>query len=234
MTMGIYKLYWDEDKVYIGKSENLERRFQEHIARIKKGTHHSHKVLDEYNTHGLLPDIEVLEECSSIEYMYEREIYYISKFNSYVKGLNCTQGGDGRSAPGSNSSKYSKIQILKVFSMLLSKKYTTAQIVTRTKVKDSTIKGIKAGHQHLFLQRDYPELYLKLKESGRRTSFKDMVNFDTRIVTPEGDIIQVDNLRHFVSTRRDLVLSDRLAISRVLEGRYKYKSCKGYTKFYPN
>lgn len=232
MAMGIYKLYWDYDKVYIGKSEDLHRRFQEHNARILAGTHHSYKVNKEYQIHGVLPDIEILEEVASIEEIYLKEIEYIKQFNSYNAGLNCTQGGDGRSAPGSNSSKYSKIQILKVFSMLLSRKYTTVEIVKRTKVKDSTIKGIKGGSQHLFLAREYPELYVNLKSSGKRTSLQNMVDHDTRIITPEGEIILVNNLRQFIKSRHDLLESDRTAISRVLEGRKKYVSCKGYKKYY--
>lgn len=232
MSMGIYKLFWEPDRVYIGKSENLHRRFLEHHARILAGTHHSYKVNKEYQIYGIPPDIEVIEECSSIEEMFLKEVEYIRQFNSYSNGLNCTQGGDGRSDPGSNNSKYSKIQILKVFSMLLSKKYTTVEIVIRTKVKEATIKGIKGGRQHLFLLRDYPELHANLSSSGRRTSLQDMVEYDTRIVTPEGEVILVDNLRQFIKSRPDLLESDRGGISRVLEGRKKYVSCKGYVKYY--
>jgi hypothetical protein len=58
MISGIYKLTFSSGKIYIGKSENVELRWQQHQASFQKGTH-SKKMQCEYNQHGT-PDYEVL------------------------------------------------------------------------------------------------------------------------------------------------------------------------------
>lgn len=232
MTTGIYGFYWDEGELYIGKSENIERRFRDHISHMISNSHHSYKVQQKYTEWaGILPDLFVIEKCSISE-LVEREKFYIKKYNSYFKGLNCTIGGDGRSDPGSNNSKYSRIQILKVFSMLLSKTRTTDYIRKRTKVNISTIKGIKSCRQHLWLQDLFKDKYAQLSNSGHRTSFSDFnKGLDNKLLGPDGIIYTVTNLRQFVLERPDLVTSDRVSISKILREIPKYKSCKGYTKY---
>lgn len=60
MTIGIYSLYWEEqDLIYIGQSQNIERRFTEHLYKLKNNTHTNYKVQKAYITYGL-PSTNIL------------------------------------------------------------------------------------------------------------------------------------------------------------------------------
>jgi predicted GIY-YIG superfamily endonuclease len=63
MTIGIYALYWEEqDLIYIGESDNIERRFKEHLKMLETNKHFNYRVQEVYNTYGL-PLFQILEEC---------------------------------------------------------------------------------------------------------------------------------------------------------------------------
>jgi len=58
MISGIYKLTFSSGKFYIGKSENVELRWQQHQASFQKHTH-SKKMQTEYDRYGA-PDYEII------------------------------------------------------------------------------------------------------------------------------------------------------------------------------
>jgi hypothetical protein len=58
MISGIYKLTFSSGKFYIGKSENIELRWQQHQASFQKCTH-SKKMQTEYDLYGE-PDYEII------------------------------------------------------------------------------------------------------------------------------------------------------------------------------
>lgn len=80
-------------KVYIGQtSTSLKQRWYEHThTDIKSGTHF-HNALLKYGIDKF--HMYLLEECR-IDKLNEREMYYISIFNSYKDGYNMTPGGAG-------------------------------------------------------------------------------------------------------------------------------------------
>lgn len=84
------------DKVYIGvTTQSLKKRFSEHcsFAKTKHRSHAIHSAIREIGRSHFW--IELLEENVPKEKMFEREIFYISKFNSFYKGYNQTKGGSG-------------------------------------------------------------------------------------------------------------------------------------------
>lgn len=97
--MGIYKITNKENsKVYIGCSKNIKKRWYDH----KSNSHNKndncyetkfYRAMRKYGTDGFT--YEVLEECTE-DIMYEREKYYIKKFNSTDDefGYNISNGGD--------------------------------------------------------------------------------------------------------------------------------------------
>lgn len=92
---GIYKIY-SHDKVYIGSSRCLYRRWSGHKRGLLRNIHFNKKLQSFYNEHGERSlTFEVIEFCS-IENLYDKEKYYIMKFNSI-------QGGFNISAPYKNS-----------------------------------------------------------------------------------------------------------------------------------
>lgn len=85
--IGIYKITSPSNKVYIGQSIDIYKRFNQYksISQTKKQKrlHHSFKK------HGIYNHIfEVLEECS-IDLLNERERYYQDFYNVLEFGLNC-------------------------------------------------------------------------------------------------------------------------------------------------
>jgi group I intron endonuclease len=93
MKIGIYKITNPKNKLYIGKSKDIETRFNSY----KKIQHckQQRKLYNSLKKYGPENHIfEIIEECSYSE-LNNREIFWIKKTNSIKKGLNLTLGGDG-------------------------------------------------------------------------------------------------------------------------------------------
>ena len=95
--IGIYKITnKDNGKVYIGQSNDIQRRFLEH--KRKRSV-----TIDDYiNVLGVEHfDFEVLEECS-LEELDKKEEGYIKLYNSAKDGYNILYGGISNSRGESN------------------------------------------------------------------------------------------------------------------------------------
>lgn len=97
--IGIYKITnTKNNKVYIGKSTDIERRWKEHIRHSKdeftKEKPAIHKAINKYGVNAFI--FQVLEECKEDD-LNSREMFYIDLYdsNSKKKGYNLTIGGDG-------------------------------------------------------------------------------------------------------------------------------------------
>lgn len=88
--LGIYKIINIlNNKIYIGYSINIYRRWEDHKRLLKKNTHHSIKLQNAYNKYGVNSFVfEIIEECDK-KYIVKREQYYIDLFDSYNNGYNC-------------------------------------------------------------------------------------------------------------------------------------------------
>lgn len=84
MASGIYQIYCNvNDKVYIGQTNNLQRRFAEHKKRLnsKKMKHHCIHLKRAWELYGAEAfEFKVLEECS-LEELNKREQYYLDFFD---------------------------------------------------------------------------------------------------------------------------------------------------------
>lgn len=85
------------NKVYIGQTmQSLEKRFQKHCwaANSKFDKYHHNMAIKQairkYGKENFI--IELIEEVEQ-DKLDEREAYWISYYNSYNKGYNCTKGG---------------------------------------------------------------------------------------------------------------------------------------------
>jgi len=171
MTIGIYSLYWEEpDLIYIGQSQNIEQRFIIHLRSMNNKSHFNYKVQDTYNKYGE-PQTSILEVCTQSE-LNNLEIYYIAEFTGI---LNITEGGNSPQGVSARNSKYSKIQILKVFSLLYKGLHTVKSIADKLKVPTHTINDIKEGRSHIWLQVCFPEKYLLMRNlADNYCSIKDI------------------------------------------------------------
>ena len=159
---GIYALWFEESSmVYIGQSSNITRRFNEHIRDLKSNSHYNYKIQDEFNRYGI-PEFIILEYCSVLD-LDTNEILWMDEFNSITLGLNLVGGGRNARGTLASCSKYSKIQILRTFSLLYNTSLSYKEIEAKTKVKHSTVGGIKNMETHLWLREEYPDKYNIIK-----------------------------------------------------------------------
>ena len=83
-------------KVYVGQTNNLKLRKQNHFADLKANIHHNHHLQNAWNKYGRKNfEFEVLEECS-LDKLDEVEIYWIKYYESYNRrfGYNFELGGN--------------------------------------------------------------------------------------------------------------------------------------------
>lgn len=93
--VGIYKITNQlNQKCYIGQSINIYVRWQQHIIESKSNRNFSkfYNAIRKYGIENF--SFEVIEECEkNQQILNEREVYWISYYNSYNDGYNSTRGG---------------------------------------------------------------------------------------------------------------------------------------------
>lgn len=158
MTCGIYKLSFDKtDKVYIGKSINIEERFKQHLTTFKTGKL-SNKLLEARDLYGL-PNLTILIECD-VDKLNESEIACISEYNAFNNGFNSTIGGDGGYSDSTNAAnKYDKEDYINVLYMLTDIKKSLIDIAIESKVHHKVVRHIFKKEAHTWLERELPEVY---------------------------------------------------------------------------
>lgn len=89
--IGIYKITSPTEKVYVGQSINIERRWKSYKKLQCKQQTIIYRSLVK---HGWINHrFEVIEECS-IEQLNEREAYWIKNNNCVLNGMNCIGAGN--------------------------------------------------------------------------------------------------------------------------------------------
>lgn len=84
--IGIYKITSPSNKIYIGQSINIEKRWKQYQRLDCKK---QPKLFNSFQKHGVKNHIfEIIEECNS-EQLNEREIYWKQYYDTIDKGLNC-------------------------------------------------------------------------------------------------------------------------------------------------
>lgn len=233
----IYCFYFEAepDQYYIGKTINPPNiRYNSHIRDMKNGKHHSYKVQEVYNKYNVLPIFSVLVECREVDLDY-LEIEYIKEFDAYLNGLNCTE------VIGFNShtTKYSRIQILKVFLLLLRGTLSYESISNKAKVTIGTIKSIRRGTQHSWLKEAYPDKWETLKSRPHNviaiTNLENQGKPRAAFISPDGTIYtDIQNLKEFVYS---LDFENKSSAYRMFSAMYtkspKAKSYKGWKLYNP-
>lgn len=81
---GIYKITCTaNDKIYIGSSVNLKRRFQNHKTALSRGDHSNCHLQSAWGKYGADAFIFEVLEYISVESLLEREQYWLDQFRSY-------------------------------------------------------------------------------------------------------------------------------------------------------
>ena len=103
MVGSIYKITHKESgKIYIGLTTwTVDKRWKRHLclARSKKKIMHLYRAIRRYGEDAFT--IKTIETCNSKEDLIDREIYWISAYDTTnnKKGYNTTRGGEGGAMP---------------------------------------------------------------------------------------------------------------------------------------
>ena len=94
--------------MYIGQSNDIERRFKEHI--YKKDLY-IEQVIEEEGVDNF--SFEIVEECP-LEELDEKEKYYINYYNSYYEGYNRSLGGNGQTGENNSNAKITTEDVINI------------------------------------------------------------------------------------------------------------------------
>lgn len=171
MTIGIYVLFFEnEDRVYIGQSEQVEIRERRHCNSLKRGDHHSSKLQRYYNKYNVLPTLKLIEQVE-VRDLDTQELFWINEFDSFTNGFNGTLGGK---SPGrGEANTFAEISNLEAIHIMLelanTDKYPNT-ISAELGISAHIVRNISSGLSWNFLQEEYPEEYAKmLAKLGSRT-----------------------------------------------------------------
>ena len=150
MSCGIYKISNKlNQKFYIGKSINIEKRWRDH----KKDTDSCpiHVAIQKYGPDQF--EFSILELCDACV-LNEREIYWIEHFDAYESDMsyNATRGGDGASHP----IKLSHQQLVEIIDRLKNSSMSRQAIADEFGVSSATISNINIGKSRKLPGETYP------------------------------------------------------------------------------
>lgn len=229
MSSGIYLLEFSDFSFYIGRSDNIEKRFEQHCNYLKRDNHYNYKLQNKFNSLNSLPEVHIVE-LVSIKEQNAREVFWIDIFDATTEGLNISKGGDTFGCGEANfSSKNSNKSILEVFNLIVENKLSLKNISDATGVGYGVVRGIAKGVDHRWLEEVHPKEYSILLDlrntrivNNKGLSAKDRGIRYPSIVSPAGVVYTVDNIRQFSIKHQ---LSDD-CLCRLLNR--KVKSHKGW------
>lgn len=151
--VGIYKITnLVNGHAYIGQSVNIERRWKTHRQKpfesSKDANAPLYQAMRKYSLDNF--SFEVLEECL-VEELNEKEVYWISYFNTFFKGYNQGPGGNG----GGTLTYSSKEQIAGVIKDLKDTDMFHKEIAEKWDISTEMVQGINTG-RYWRHDRKYP------------------------------------------------------------------------------
>lgn len=200
--IGIYKITNNiNGKIYIGQSNNIQRRFSEHQTKGEQSRIPVDIAIQKHGKENF--SFEVIEECS-IEQLNEKETKWITYFNSVENGYNCSIGGNQQSI-GSNNGRAilteDEVKIIrKAYSEHLRRKDVYEQF--KDKISFSTFANIWDGSSwsHIMPEvltkenRDYYAAEATKGEKSNNSKFtdKEVIQLRERYVTENAKSIYED------------------------------------------
>ena len=186
-------------KVYIGKTvQLLEKRIKGHLRYCIEGK--STKLTNSINKYKWENfEVIVLEQVDRLEELNQREIYWITEYDSYENGLNSTLGGDG----GDNSEHIDYSNRKSIYTEEL-REVRRQQLLTNN---PNNIPGVREKISQAKLgHTKSPEWVTKIIESKKANGFswKKESNPNYVEVTEEQEHSILTNL-HKVKKKKELV-----------------------------
>jgi group I intron endonuclease len=94
--IGVYKIHnLINNKVYVGVSTDINKRHMQHRAELRGGYHANGSLQEDWNKYNENDFIfNILELCNESD-IFNKEVHWIDKLNTYNEGYNNTIGGMG-------------------------------------------------------------------------------------------------------------------------------------------
>jgi hypothetical protein len=166
MIIGIYKITSPSNKIYIGQSLNIERRFK-HYSNLN-GIKKQPKIYYSIKKHGLENHVfEIVEECN-IDELNDREEYWIKFYQSHIVGLNICEGGKsfGKFNKGRKRSEDTKNKISNT--KKLNPRIFTPELIMQSRQNATTSKKIFQYDLQGNLVNEYPSINEAARQNGIR------------------------------------------------------------------
>ena len=153
--IGIYKITNKvNNKVYIGQSSDIKRRWRDHrsAAFNPKDNGYNYPLYKAIRKYGLDNfSFDILEECSQSD-INEREIFYVKKYNAHGDGGYNQDDGGTCAIHG----KLTKAQVLEIHNLLRQRTLSMRAIAEQFHVHKNTIKMINNGTSWIIESVSYP------------------------------------------------------------------------------
>ena len=160
----VYYIYKIENlinhKIYIGLTNNIERRRARHFTDLKYNRHQNSFLQKEYNIFGKENFSFNIEFQGDVSYedISEKEKEYIKLYDSYKNGYNQNEGGNfGPSNGGTHLTESDLLNILSALEFMS----RPGQILSNMfEVSKTTISRIKHGVNHIEAKEKYDKMPL--------------------------------------------------------------------------
>jgi hypothetical protein len=166
IIIGIYKITSPSNKIYIGQSLNIKRRFK-HYSNLN-GIKSQSKIYHSLKKYGYENHIfEIIEECS-VDELNVREEYWIRLYQSHVIGLNICEGGNsfGKCNRGKKRSEDIKNKISNT--KKLNPKIFTPELIMKSRQSSTTSKKIFQYDLQGNFINEYPSINEAARQNGIR------------------------------------------------------------------
>lgn len=169
---GIYKITFDNKKIYIGRTNSLKRRMNEHCGKDIK--EHSDLPISKAILKHKIIDVSIIEEIEPENFskMKSQEKYWIKEYNSFLDktvGYNISEGGEGADYGIYNVSALIKSEELlnKIVDLLLNSTLTYQEICEEVGLPNNRyiITHINSGKHYHNPSLSYPLRKVDIKRS---------------------------------------------------------------------
>lgn len=155
--VGIYKIINQiNNKIYVGQSQNIEKRWNRHHngpfnPNDEQYNCPLYRAIRKYGLDNF--SFEIIEECS-VEQLNEKEKYWIAYYKSFDpdKGYNLTRGG----RDGVTYSKLTKEKVMQIIELLQSSSLSQEQIGRQFNISQREVSGINKGENWTQTDINYP------------------------------------------------------------------------------
>ena len=190
---GVYMIIFPNNKRYIGISNNIRRRINEHNVDFRNNL----PIESAIQKYGKINNFILLEEieAENRQLMREREKYWIAKYHSNNKefGYNVSEGGDGADIGSKNpQAKFTEEQIQQIYKDLKDCKETMTDIARKYNIDLSSLSYINNGKTYFHSSEIYPirNGFQKIKKGIENHNSK----FDEAILNKIFSLLKENNL----------------------------------------